>query len=54
MGPQSRGGQELKKKTTQHYEGQFPNTQKIICMLFCCCQSSKMIYRTLGGISITL
>ncbi len=26
MAPQSRGGQELKKKTTKHYKGQFPNT----------------------------
>jgi hypothetical protein len=29
-------GQELKKKTIEHYPGQFPITQKIICKLLCC------------------
>jgi hypothetical protein len=26
-----------KKQTTEHYKGRFPNTQKILCVLLCCC-----------------
>jgi len=33
MTPQSREGQEFKKKTTECYKGRFPNAQKILCML---------------------
>jgi hypothetical protein len=32
MAPQSKGG--LKLQTIEHYEGQFPNNQKILYMLF--------------------
>jgi hypothetical protein len=33
--PQSKGGQELKKQTIEHYKGHFLNTQIIIFMLLC-------------------
>jgi hypothetical protein len=54
MAAQSKGGQKLKKTTTKHYKGEFPNTQKIPCILFCCYQSFKMICRTSSGALITL
>jgi hypothetical protein len=31
-----KGIKSLKKQTTKHYKGQFPNTQKIPCMLLYC------------------
>jgi len=34
MAPQSKGGQKLKKKTIEHYKGQFLNIQKVHFMLF--------------------
>jgi hypothetical protein len=36
MAPQSKGGKKFKKKTIEHYKGQFLNTQKFHFMLFCC------------------
>jgi hypothetical protein len=49
MAPQSKGGQQLLKKTIEHYKGWFLNTQKVPGRLLCCYESSKMICRTLGG-----
>jgi hypothetical protein len=43
-----------KKQTIEHYKGQFPNTQKKICILFCCYWRSKMICRTSDGAPIAL
>jgi hypothetical protein len=43
MSLQSKEGQELKNKTLGHYKGQFLNTQKVPCMLFCCYKSFKMV-----------
>jgi hypothetical protein len=34
MVPQSKGGQKFKKKTIEHYKGQFFNTQKVFFMFF--------------------
>jgi len=35
MATQSKGGQDLKKDTIEHYKGQFLNTQKVPFMLLC-------------------
>jgi hypothetical protein len=34
MGPQSKRGKKLRKKTIEHYKGQFLNTHKVFFMLF--------------------
>jgi len=36
MAPQSKKGEELKKKAIGHYKGRFLNTQKVPFMLLCC------------------
>ncbi len=54
MAPQSKRGQELKKKTIEHYKGRFLNTQKVPFMLFVFYQSLNMICKTSSGAPIAL
>jgi hypothetical protein len=36
MAPQSKGVENSKRQTIEHYKNQFPNTQKILYMLLYC------------------
>jgi hypothetical protein len=53
MVPQNKGDQKLRKKTIEHYKGQFLNTQKVPFMLFFLLSKFNMICRTLDGAPIT-
>jgi hypothetical protein len=53
MVSQSKGVQNSKKKTIEHYKVRFLNTQKVPFMLFFCYYSSNMICRTLDDALIT-
>jgi hypothetical protein len=54
MAPHSKGAQEFKKQTIEHYKGWFLDTKEVHFMLLCYYYISNMICRTSCGAFITL